>query len=938
MADRSNATFLQRLPGSTGARWIAGAVVAIIAAILFRRWPPETKEATPPPVAAPTSSQEGKAIVLFSDGTGNSSAKLFKTNVWRMYEAVDLGPATEGKRKQIAFYDNGVGTSSLRPIAAIAGIFGFGLKRNVLEIYRYACRNYSPAQGQEEGEDPGHGGDHIYGFGFSRGAFTMRLVIALIAQQGLVRSTTEEELERKSEEAYRAFRSDFLPRKWQAPTRWFRARRKRRAARRGIPPYDKSKNFIPVIRFVGVWDTVSAYGGPISEITRAIDNWIYALSMPDYQLNERVRRARHALAIDDERDAFHPLLWEEAGEIPRIEAAERDHREACEKALEARARGDRAGRTELLKRVAVTGAVKRLWRGRMQQVWFTGMHADVGGGYPDESLSYVSFLWMMEEAQAAGLRTIAAITDRFRALANSSGPLHDSRRGPGAYYRYQPRRISAWLREPDPDAIVQLDPLRTKDGAPFGFLESVKIHQSVAERIASGTDRYAPFTLPERIRIVPPQRQGETAQQADNQTPTAPPPEEQPARALVSRSVHELIEDPELARARIAETERVWDLVWYRRLIYFAALATTLVLAVLPWAVRPTQLERLCSDDRCIVTGLITQLKILVPSFLEGWVDGIAEKPLFALVLIALILFLLRTGKRLERHLRQLSLASWDSVLGRNKKPDEAPAVMAQALEQPTPEQPLSGQPSPEPLSTEPKPVGLSRIWRSPRYRRFFRSVKWTVLPSLVAIAFLFLVINVLVAGVTQGYFVIVEPRQTFCRDRDPVPATVTAAPVRFSAKAPCTAIALDVTKDEYYEIRLRTSEEWKDAGYDADLANGADLRFYWDSFFLYRRVIGAPWLKPLVEIRDPHRGGSPGGLTNRLFGAQVNIKALHFCEVARGVWGARFKAPLSGQLSIMLNDAALPFAPRAFYDNNEGEAWGWVYRAPDRPLGCLEP
>jgi uncharacterized protein (DUF2235 family) len=39
-----------------------------------------------------TDASEPKAIVLFSDGTGNSSAKLFKTNVWRMYEAVDLGP------------------------------------------------------------------------------------------------------------------------------------------------------------------------------------------------------------------------------------------------------------------------------------------------------------------------------------------------------------------------------------------------------------------------------------------------------------------------------------------------------------------------------------------------------------------------------------------------------------------------------------------------------------------------------------------------------------------------------------------------------------------------------------------------------------------------------------------------------------------------------
>ena len=87
---------------------------------------------------------QAKSIILFSDGTGNSSAKLFKTNVWRLYEAVDLGPAEAGKPKQIAFYDDGVGSSSFRPLSLLGGIFGRGLKRNVLQIYSYVCRNYDP--------------------------------------------------------------------------------------------------------------------------------------------------------------------------------------------------------------------------------------------------------------------------------------------------------------------------------------------------------------------------------------------------------------------------------------------------------------------------------------------------------------------------------------------------------------------------------------------------------------------------------------------------------------------------------------------------------------------------------------------------------------------------------------------------------------------------
>ena len=353
--------------------------------------------------------------MLFSDGTGNSSAKLFKTNVWRMYEAVDLGPSSRKKRPQIAFYDNGVGTSALRPLAALGGIFGFGLKRNILEIYRYACRNYQPGPGQKPGDEPVKGGDEIYGFGFSRGVFTMRLVIAFIASQGLVASSNEAELMRKSKDAYRAFRSDFEPRKLKWPTRilrsmrdWVSGLRRRKA---GFPPYDPADNYRPEIRFLGVWDTVAAYGGPITEITRAIDNWIYALSMPDYHLSERVRCARHALAIDDERDAFHPLLWDEVHEAKLIAA----------------------------------GTVRS---DRLRQVWFTGMHADVGGGYPDESLSYVSLLWMIKEAEDNGLRVLKVIADRFRALASSSGPLHNSRSGPGAYYRYQRARSPPGCNRP----------------------------------------------------------------------------------------------------------------------------------------------------------------------------------------------------------------------------------------------------------------------------------------------------------------------------------------------------------------------------------------------------------------------------------------------------------------------------------------------------------
>ena len=116
----------------------------------------------------------GRNIVLLSDGTGNSAAKVWRTNVWRTFEALDLSG-----NDQVAFYDDGVGTSTFKPWAILGGAFGFGLKRNVIDIYKFACRNYKDES------------DNLYGFGFSRGAFTIRVVIGLILNQGLVSADNE---------------------------------------------------------------------------------------------------------------------------------------------------------------------------------------------------------------------------------------------------------------------------------------------------------------------------------------------------------------------------------------------------------------------------------------------------------------------------------------------------------------------------------------------------------------------------------------------------------------------------------------------------------------------------------------------------------------------------------------------------------------------------
>lgn len=79
----------------------------------------------------------GKKIVFLSDSTGNSAGGVWRTNVLRTFQALDLTGS-----EQVAIYDDGVATSSFKPLAILGGVFGFGLGRNVLNLYKFACRTY----------------------------------------------------------------------------------------------------------------------------------------------------------------------------------------------------------------------------------------------------------------------------------------------------------------------------------------------------------------------------------------------------------------------------------------------------------------------------------------------------------------------------------------------------------------------------------------------------------------------------------------------------------------------------------------------------------------------------------------------------------------------------------------------------------------------------
>jgi uncharacterized protein (DUF2235 family) len=857
---------------------------------------PEADEATG---AAAPPRHMAKSIVLFSDGTGNSSGKLFKTNVFRMYEAVDLGPTQANQQRQIAYYDNGVGTSAFKPLRMLQGILGVGLKRNVLEIYAYACRNYNPRSVPFAESNVVEPGDHIYGFGFSRGAFTMRLVIGLIADQGLIPYTNEQDLNWKVEEAWKRFRRRW-PRSIERVVGFFRKRRylreKRAEAEAALPEraeaasvktettppptdeYDPRFNYRPVIRFIGVWDTVAAYGGPIAEITRAIDNFIYRLSMPDYELHPQVRRARHALALDDERDSFHPLLWDEL----------------AEKTL----RADYAGK------------IPWLTEDRLQQVWFVGMHADVGGGYPDESLSYVSLLWMLEEAHECGLRTVDLVTDRYHGLASSFGPVHNSRAGFAGYYRYQPRRIDAWTHPIDDRTLSLRDPaIRDPGGKKKGLIEMPNVHASVIARIASGTDGYAPIVLPAKFRIVPDGVMRETrfleTSGGFHRTPDQVAEARRNAPPLLAPEARQLLAPK--ATAKVADRmEQAWDVVWWRRVTYFGTMLATLLLFAMPWWL-PPEISRIAGAsvgfrDLPIIDSageaignLLRMVGEVLPGLVERWIGAWSENPFWFLFFVTSIVATMLISRRLERGISDIARRTWHSAI-----PRIPPAT---ADDKPRWEK-FRGQ------------SWLTGSRNSYAYQRGLQLFKWLILPNAVfGPAMVALIFWFFHAVGVQLALPFVEAT-TFCqRSASQVP--ITEAQSDFTTGATCNPVNGGVTAGERYTISFEVTEPWTDGKYSATPAGIAAGDMRWGVGYLgapTRRAIGSSYLQPVAAVRSPSK-------PNSFRFVQLRPLQMVASEENPNLFQAEFEAPTDGELFLFANDAVPLFDIDYFYGNNGGKA-----------------
>ncbi|SFK71018.1 DUF2235 domain-containing protein [Methylocapsa palsarum] len=914
----------------------------------------------------------GRNLVVLSDGTGNSAASASKTNVWRLYQALDM---TDGA--QIAAFSDGVGTSSIMPVRILGQALGFGVQLHVIRLYKFLCRNYVK-------------GDQIWAFGFSRGAFTIRVLVGLIEMEGLVNWETEADLDRNALAAYRSFRKkafdSSLP--WVKLHRYIRARwtdawndlaggqsyesvtrDMEHAGRRDIN-----------VRFIGVWDTVAAYGLPVQELTDAFDKWVWPLTFKDTSLCEGVEHARQALSLDDDRRTFFPIPWDES----------------AEKAFWAKQHEPDPPKLR-----------PDVHPGRLKQVWFAGAHASVGGGYPDDGISFVALNWMIGEAQDKGLKFQSLVVEEFKALANPTGRIYDPRSGFGALYRYQPRDVQALLNK---NGEGNNNPL---------------VFGSVMTRIASGTEGYAPISLPETIDVLPPHGSpvalsvpAVNAALAKFRPCFKTWSEQELGEKLVLENMLKVADAASRRKDRAEIFELVKDTVWWRELNYLVSVILVSIALFFPFLPIPDIPGEAAA--RGPVVALIDLAAGFLPRFLDPWLMAVREHAVSAaLVATALFLnlsissvlqsricdraragwnmgirsnYLRLTGRRggaigFAMSLFGLAIGAWSTHLGWAKPVDFSVIAFlfatsfgfyvlwrtlcrkAKIAQQNEPQTQESRPPKSEEL--DPKHPGfLLGIARKMRTNGWAASAYGDVEKRLMPRIVLFLSVLATLLLLNRGAFDLASSGGLYCGGtiKDGGEEDIGPRPV-FRTNAMCQPTGIRLVKGGEYRIKITTDEgvrgAWFDkdrrtdvAGFEADdvvHAVATPLKRWWgEKWFQPIARIGvagnyehplkpsAPlpgscrpenskdqsWLEAFETIPGYIRG-IPAALLHIPDQAAAEFKEAHLaCENAMGHDARKtlisdITADATGELFIYVNDAvlALPNSMNVFYMNNSGGA-----------------
>lgn len=303
--------------------------------------PPASHYPDNPPVAP--NGRIRKRVIVCCDGTWQDGivvdARWKYTNILRLSRALNhedtrTNPATP----QVVFYQTGIGSEHNFYSEYIQGATGASLGEKVQEAYGFISQNYQP-------------GDEIFLFGFSRGAYTARMIAAFIGAIGVLDRQDMDHFadifvayqkrgKTKDKAAVAALDVKLAP--WTAHD----SPGKKRA--------DSDQDSFS-IKVVGVFDTVGSLGLP-EELTGKSHQMNLIFGFPDHTLGEHVENAFHALALNETRADFNCAKFEQTP-------------------------GGRA-----------KGQV-------LKQCWFTGSHSDIGGGWHDHDLADLTLTWMIAQVE-----------------------------------------------------------------------------------------------------------------------------------------------------------------------------------------------------------------------------------------------------------------------------------------------------------------------------------------------------------------------------------------------------------------------------------------------------------------------------------------------------------------------------------------------------------
>ena len=409
-----------------------------------------------------------RKIAIFFDGTANDEGS--DTNVKRLHSLVSL----QNRANIATLYIQGVGVG----FDGIGAITGGGINARVKIAYEFILNHYRPTSCAGPA-------DEVYIFGFSRGAYSARILTTMLYYGGLVASR-EKPYYTSTELTERVHDTTFGPvfGEIQQASRLRQVRDSFGDKKSGVITLPTDGKILPIqVKVLGLWDTVEALGPefliptPISVGLRSSYPKV-EIDIPNKRYGERlcnVKFAYHAMSIDDNRATiFTPLLLTRQhlfSDCPP--GADED---------------DTTGKfhSPMLDNSGniyspMLDSKGNIRKNHLKEVWFAGAHSDVGGGYLNSSLSGVSLNWMIEQLEGESLLPNSAKV-REDAFGSSNNPAS------GAWYFLYPdvnRNIASYMLDYSNNNVTTKNPekyMYEVEAPRKEFVGSICMHSSVFQR------------------------------------------------------------------------------------------------------------------------------------------------------------------------------------------------------------------------------------------------------------------------------------------------------------------------------------------------------------------------------------------------------------------------------------------------------------------------